>query len=71
MFLPLLGERVGVRGNRILAVLAASALDYAPDDRPKGRMALIHSSFQASGQRGLFQETVHNLSSNSECSRME
>jgi hypothetical protein len=47
--------------------LAASALDYAPDDR----MALSHSTFQASGQRGLFQETVYNLSSNSECSRME
>jgi hypothetical protein len=42
-------------------------LDYATDDR----MALSHSTFQASGQRGLFQETVYNLSSNSECSRME
>ena len=46
---PLLGERAGVRGNRAPAVLAASALDSAPENRPKGHMALSHSSFQASG----------------------
>jgi hypothetical protein len=50
MFLPLLGERDGVRGNRTAAVLAAAALDSAP--RPKGHMALSHSSFQASGFAG-------------------
>jgi hypothetical protein len=49
MFLPLLGERVGVRGNRTPAFLAASALDSASEDRPNGYMALNHSSFQASG----------------------
>ena len=49
MFFPLLGERDGVRGNGTYAVLAASALDSAPEDRPKGHMALSHSSFQASG----------------------
>jgi hypothetical protein len=48
MFLPLLGERAGVRGNRTPAVLAVSASDSAPDDRPKGHIALRHSSFQAS-----------------------
>ena len=31
------------------AVLDAPALDWAPEDRPKGCMALTHSSFQASG----------------------
>jgi len=33
--LPLLGERVGVRGNRTTAVLAASALESAPERRAK------------------------------------
>ena len=37
------GERAGVRGNRTPAVLAASALDSAPENRPKGHMALSHS----------------------------
>jgi len=41
------GERVGVRGNRTPAVLAASASDSAPDYLPKRHMALSHSSFQA------------------------
>jgi len=45
MFLPLLGERGGVRGNRTLAVLAAFALDSVPEDRPKGYMALGSSLF--------------------------
>jgi len=44
---PLLGEMVGVRGNRALAVSAAFALDSASDNRPKGHVALSHSSFQA------------------------
>src|SRR6185295_6330852 len=39
MFPPLLWERAGVRGNRTPAVLAASALDSAPD-RTNGYMAL-------------------------------
>src|SRR5678810_617408 len=52
MFLPLLGERAGVRGNRTPAVLAASALDSAPENRPKSHMALSHSSLQASGFAG-------------------
>ena len=33
MFLPLLGERAGVRGNRAPIVLATSALDSAPEIR--------------------------------------
>jgi hypothetical protein len=49
MFLPLLGERAGVRGNRIPAVLDASALDSVPENRPEGPSALSRSSFQASG----------------------
>src|SRR6185295_4126113 len=52
MFLPLLGERAGVRGNRTSAVLAASALDSAPENRPKDHMALSHSLIQASGFAG-------------------
>jgi hypothetical protein len=53
MVLLLLRERVGVRGNKIPKVLAASALDSAPEDRPKGYMALNHSSFQHSGFAGV------------------
>src|SRR6185369_7841935 len=52
MFLPLLGERAGVRGNGTPAVLAASALNSRPESRPKSHMALSHSSFQASGFAG-------------------
>src|SRR5437879_5431937 len=36
-----------IKLNRTPEVLAASALDSAPEDRPKGNMALSHSSFQA------------------------
>jgi hypothetical protein len=43
---------LGVRGNRTPAILAAFAWDSAPEDRPKGHMALSHSSFQASGFAG-------------------
>jgi hypothetical protein len=42
-------ERVGVRGNRTPALLDAFALQSSPNNRPKGYMALTHSSFQASG----------------------
>jgi len=38
-----LRERVGVRGKSIPGVLAASALDSTPENRPKGHMALSHS----------------------------
>ena len=48
----LLGERAGVRGTGTPAVLATSALDSGPEDRPKGQMVLSHSSFQASGFPG-------------------
>ena len=41
------GEGWG-EGNSAAAVLAASALHSAPEDHPKGHMALSHSSFQAS-----------------------
>ena len=47
-----MGERAVLRVNRTPAVSAASALHSAPDDRPKGRMALSHSSFQASSFAG-------------------
>jgi hypothetical protein len=55
MFLPLQGgqgERVGVRENRTLAVLAACALDSAPENCPKVPIALSHLSFQVSGFAG-------------------
>ena len=52
MFLPLLRERAGVRGNRTLAVLATSVLDSAPENGSKGHMTLSHSSFQAFGFTG-------------------
>jgi len=52
MFLPLPEGEVGVRGNRTLAVLAASALVSARDERRKEHMALSHSSFQTSGLAG-------------------
>jgi hypothetical protein len=47
--LPLPGGEGGVRGNRVPAVLAASALDSAPEDCPKRYVTLSHSSFQAAG----------------------
>ena len=37
-----------MRGNRTPAVLATSALESAPKNRPKGHMTLCHLSFQAS-----------------------
>jgi hypothetical protein len=42
-------ERVELRGTWTPAVAAAFALDSSREDRPKGYMALSHSSFQASG----------------------
>jgi hypothetical protein len=46
MFLSLPGEGAG-RGEQDTPVLAASALDSADDDRPKGHLTLSHSSVQA------------------------
>ena len=40
-------------GEQAPAVLAASALDLAPEDPPDGCMALSHSSFQACGSAGV------------------
>jgi len=48
----LLGGRAGGRGKRTPAILAASALDWAPEDRPKGYMTLSNSSFKAAGFAG-------------------
>ena len=39
-------------GNRTPTVLAVSSFASAPEDRPKGCIALSHSSFQASGFAG-------------------
>jgi hypothetical protein len=46
MFLPHLRERVLGWGKGTSAVSAASALDSVPENRPKGRIALSHLSFQ-------------------------
>jgi len=45
-------ERAGVRGKVTLAVGTALALPRKSADRPKGRMALSHSFFHASGFAG-------------------
>src|SRR5947209_13712925 len=47
-----LRERAGVRGKVTLAVRTALALPQKSADRPKGRMALSHSFFHASGFAG-------------------
>ena len=46
-------ERAGVRGKLTLAVGTALALPQKSADRPKGRMALSHSFFHASGFAGI------------------
>src|SRR6266699_1233657 len=43
------GERVGVRGTVTLVVRTTLTLHLRFEDRPKGRIALSHSSFRASG----------------------
>ena len=46
------GERAGVRGKPTIPPLSTFLLLPAREDGPKGRMALSHSSFQASGFAG-------------------
>jgi len=46
--LPLPEGEAGVRGKVTLALQTAFALPQKSADRPKGRMALSHSSFHAS-----------------------
>ena len=49
---PLTGERAGVRGKPTTLPLSAFPLLPAREEGPKGRMALSHSLFQASGFAG-------------------
>src|SRR6185436_19076283 len=46
------GERAGVRGKPTFLLQSAYSPLPAREDPPKGRMALSHSSFQASGFTG-------------------